>query len=108
VVTPNIGGHISTSQDFTLVLPTIDDGSPIRYERPTANVPLGQRTARAWRSAETVVPRVNQKNLAQIPGLTRLQVSHYMSKFRKLGFVDYSANSGLTVQSGLPSVVLHD
>jgi hypothetical protein len=41
-------------------------------------------------------------------GLTRLQVSHYMNKFRKLGFVDYSANSGLTVQGGLLSVVLHD
>ena len=58
--------------------------------------------------AETVVPRVYQKNLAQMLGLTRLQVSHYMNKFRKLGFVDYSANSGLTVQGGLLSVVLHD
>ena len=58
--------------------------------------------------AETVVPRVNQKNLAQMVGLTRLQVSHFMNKFRKLGFIDYSGNGGLTVQSGLLSVVLHD
>jgi CRP-like cAMP-binding protein len=58
--------------------------------------------------AETVVPRVNQKKLAQMLGLTRLQVSHYMNKFKKLGFIDYSANSGFTVQGGLLSVVLHD
>jgi CRP/FNR family transcriptional regulator, cyclic AMP receptor protein len=58
--------------------------------------------------AETIVPRVNQKDLAQMLGLTRLQVSHYMNKFRKLGFIDYSANSGLTVQGGLLSVALQD
>jgi CRP/FNR family cyclic AMP-dependent transcriptional regulator len=58
--------------------------------------------------AETVVPRVNQKNLAKMLGITRLQVSHFMNKFKKLGFVDYSGNGGLTVQSGLISLVLHD
>ena len=57
---------------------------------------------------ETVVPRVNQKNLAQMVGTTRLQVSHFMNKFRKLGFIDYSGNGGLTVQGGLLSVVLGD
>ena len=31
-----------------------------------------------------------------------------MDKFRNLGFVDYSENDGLTVHSGLLSVVLHD
>ena len=58
--------------------------------------------------AETVVPRVNQKNLAQMVGITRSQVSHFMNKFRKLGFIDYSGNGGLTVQGGLLSMVLHD
>ena len=48
--------------------------------------------------AETVVPRVNQKNLAQMLGITRSQVSHFMNKFKKLGFIDYSGNGGLTVQ----------
>jgi CRP/FNR family transcriptional regulator, cyclic AMP receptor protein len=57
---------------------------------------------------EKVVPRVNQKNLAQMVGITRSQVSHFMNKFRKLGFIDYSGNGGLTVQGGLLSVVLHD
>ena len=31
-------------------------------------------------------------------GITRSQISHFMNKFRKLGFVDYSDNGGLTVQ----------
>jgi len=39
-------------------------------------------------------------------GTTRSRVNHFMNKFKKLGFVDY--NGGLTVHSGLLSVVLHD
>src|SRR5512136_1725796 len=58
--------------------------------------------------AELVLPRVSQTNLAQMIGTTRSRVSHFMNKFRKLGFIDYSDNDGLTVHSGLLSVVLHD
>ena len=58
--------------------------------------------------AETVVPTINQKTLAQMLGLTRSQVSHFMTKFKRLGFIDYSDNGGLTVQRGLLSVVLSD
>jgi CRP/FNR family cyclic AMP-dependent transcriptional regulator len=57
---------------------------------------------------ETIVPRVSQDNLAQMVGTTRSRVSHFMNKFRELGFIDYSDNGGLSVQSGLLSVVLHD
>jgi hypothetical protein len=31
-----------------------------------------------------------------------------MNKFRDLGFINYSDHDGLTVNSGLLSVVLHD
>jgi CRP/FNR family cyclic AMP-dependent transcriptional regulator len=58
--------------------------------------------------AETVVPRVNQESLSQMIGTTRSRVSHFMNKFRKLGFVDYSNSGGLTVHNGLLNVVLHD
>ena len=57
--------------------------------------------------AETILPGINQEHLAQMVGTTRSRVSHFMNKFRKLGFVDYSSG-GLTVHSGLLSVVLHD
>ena len=57
--------------------------------------------------AETILPGINQEHLAQMVGTTRSRVSHFMNKFRKLGFVDYSSGA-LTVHSGLLSVVLHD
>ena len=57
---------------------------------------------------EPVLPGVSQDGLAQMVGTTRSRVSHFMNKFRKLGFIDYSDNDGLTVNSGLLSVVLHD
>ena len=57
--------------------------------------------------AETVNPKINQENLAQMVGTTRSRVSHFMNKFRKLGFIDYDS-AGLKVHSGLLNVVLHD
>jgi CRP-like cAMP-binding protein len=57
--------------------------------------------------AETVVPSVNQEHLAQMVGTTRSRVSHFMNKFRELGFIDYKGDQ-LTVNSGLLGMVLHD
>jgi CRP/FNR family transcriptional regulator, cyclic AMP receptor protein len=53
-----------------------------------------------------VTPKISQETLAQIIGTTRERVSHFMNKFRKLGFIDY--NGGLQVHSSLLNVVLHD
>ncbi len=58
--------------------------------------------------AELVLPQISQDSLAQMVGTTRSRVSHFMNKFRKLGFIHYGDNDGLTVHSGLLSVVLHD
>jgi CRP-like cAMP-binding protein len=58
--------------------------------------------------SEPVHPRINQEDLAQIVGTTRSRISKFMNKFRKLGFVDYSDNGGLSVNSGLLSIVLND
>ncbi len=58
--------------------------------------------------AALVLPRVSQANLAQMIGTTRSRVSHFMNKFRKLGFIDYGDDDGLTVHSSLLRVVLHD
>jgi CRP-like cAMP-binding protein len=57
--------------------------------------------------AEAVIPKVNQDTLAQMVGTTRSRVSHFMNRFRQHGFIDYD-DGGLTVHSGLLSVVLHD
>ncbi len=57
---------------------------------------------------ETVHPGINQEHLAQMVGTTRSRVSHFMNKFRTLGFIDYMGNGALTVNSGLLSVVLSE
>jgi CRP-like cAMP-binding protein len=55
---------------------------------------------------ELVIPKINQEILAGMIGTTRSRVSHFMNKFRKLGFIDY--NGGLLVHSSLLNIVLHD
>jgi len=58
--------------------------------------------------SEAVHPRINQEDLAQMVGTTRSRISHFMNKFRELGFIDYADSGGLTVNSGLLGVVLKD
>jgi CRP-like cAMP-binding protein len=58
--------------------------------------------------SESAFPRVNQEQLAQMVGTTRSRVSHFMNKFRKLGFVDYKGDSELTVHRSLLKTVLCD
>jgi CRP-like cAMP-binding protein len=54
---------------------------------------------------ETVVAGVNQEHLAQMVGTTRSRINLFMNKFRKLGFIDYNTEAGLTVNRGLLGVV---
>jgi len=58
--------------------------------------------------SETVIPGISQEHLAQMVGTTRSRVSHFMNKFKNLGFINYQNSGELTVHSGLLSVVLHD
>jgi CRP/FNR family cyclic AMP-dependent transcriptional regulator len=55
---------------------------------------------------EPVIAKISQEMLAGIIGTTRSRVSHFMNKFRKLGFIAY--NGHLEVHSSLLNVVLHD
>ena len=58
---------------------------------------------------EPVIPKMSQETLSGMIGTTRARVSHFMNKFRKLGFIDYSGyNGGLLVHSSLLNIVLHD
>jgi len=57
---------------------------------------------------ETVVAGVNQEHLAQMVGTTRSRINYFMNKFRKLGFINYNPETGLTVHRGLRTVVLGD
>ena len=53
---------------------------------------------------EPIIANISQETLAEMIGTTRSRVSHFMNKFRKLGFIDY--NGHLEVHSSLLSVVL--
>jgi CRP/FNR family transcriptional regulator, cyclic AMP receptor protein len=55
---------------------------------------------------EPVIANVSQATLAEMIGTTRPRVTHFMNKFRQLGFIEY--NGVLKVHSSLLSVVLHD
>jgi CRP-like cAMP-binding protein len=55
---------------------------------------------------ESVIPQVSQETLAAMVGTTRSRVSHFMNRFRKMGFIHY--NGGLQVHSALLTVVLRD
>jgi CRP/FNR family transcriptional regulator, cyclic AMP receptor protein len=54
-----------------------------------------------------VIANVSQETLAEMIGTTRSRVSHFMNKFRKLGFIHYDGG-GLEVNSSLLNVILHD
>jgi CRP/FNR family cyclic AMP-dependent transcriptional regulator len=55
---------------------------------------------------EPILAKISQETLAEMVGTTRSRVSHFMNKFRKLGFIDY--NGHLEVHSSLLGVLLAD
>jgi CRP/FNR family cyclic AMP-dependent transcriptional regulator len=55
---------------------------------------------------EPIIAKISQETLAEMIGTTRSRVSHFMNKFRQLGFIDY--NGHLEVHSSLLSVVLSE
>jgi len=57
-------------------------------------------------NSEQVFPKISQATLAEMVGTTRSRVSHFMNRFRKHGFVNYTTGGEMTVHSGLLGVVL--
>jgi CRP/FNR family transcriptional regulator, cyclic AMP receptor protein len=55
---------------------------------------------------EPVIAKVSQETLADMVGTTRSRVSHFMNKFRELGYINY--NGDLEVHSSLLDAVLHE
>jgi CRP/FNR family cyclic AMP-dependent transcriptional regulator len=54
--------------------------------------------------AEPILEKISQETFAEMIGTTRSRVSHFMNKFRQLGFIDY--NGHLEVHNSLVSVLL--
>lgn len=54
---------------------------------------------------EPVLLKISQETLAQMVGTTRSRVSHFMNRFRKLGYIDY--NGTLRVHKTLLAFLRH-
>src|ERR1043166_8190856 len=57
-------------------------------------------------TAKDRVIKISQETLAEMIGTTRSRVSHFMNKFRQLGFINY--NGHLEVHNSLVGVLLGD
>ena len=55
---------------------------------------------------EPILAKMSQETLAEMIGTTRSRVSHFMNKFREMGFIHY--NGHLEVHTSLLSVLLAD
>jgi CRP/FNR family cyclic AMP-dependent transcriptional regulator len=55
---------------------------------------------------ERAIPSISQETLAEMVGTTRSRVNFFMTKFERLGFIDYK--DGLKVNNSLLTVVLCD
>jgi CRP/FNR family transcriptional regulator, cyclic AMP receptor protein len=54
-----------------------------------------------------IVPKISQETLAEMVGTTRPRVTHFMNRFRKLGFIKYDGSSGaLSINTSLLGLVL--
>jgi CRP-like cAMP-binding protein len=56
---------------------------------------------------QPIIADISQETLAEMIGTTRSRVSHFMNKFRELGFIGYNG-SGIEVHSSLLNALLHD
>jgi len=54
---------------------------------------------------QRMIPKISQETLAEMIGITRARVDFFMKRFKKLGFIEAD---GLTINSSLLNVVLHD
>jgi CRP/FNR family transcriptional regulator, cyclic AMP receptor protein len=54
-------------------------------------------------TSDAIIPKISQDMLAEMVGTTRSRVSFFMSKFRKLGFLDY--NGGVHSSAGFLAIM---
>jgi hypothetical protein len=75
--------------------------SPTEFRKPACQI-----RQKARKAPQTIMPNISQETLAEIIGTTRLRVSHFMNKSRKLGLISYYGH--IEVSSSLLDAVLHE
>lgn len=56
--------------------------------------------------ADVPIPKISQETLAEMVGTTRSRVNYFLTKFRRLGFIEY--RDSIHVQSSLVNVLVQD
>jgi CRP-like cAMP-binding protein len=56
--------------------------------------------------SDKILQKVSQETLAEMIGTTRSRVNMFMTKFRKLGLIEY--NGSIKINKSLLTVVLHE
>ncbi len=56
---------------------------------------------------DLLISKISQETLASMIGTTRSRTSHFLNRFRKMGFIDYDGD-GLRVHPALVTIVLTD
>jgi len=73
-------------------------------EKRLAGILLRMAHLDAHGSPEATIPRISQNTLAELVGTTRSRVSHFMNRFKELGFIDYGrGNDGVQIRDSLLS-----
>jgi CRP/FNR family transcriptional regulator, cyclic AMP receptor protein len=116
VAKTEINGSLLTSPHSRKCLSRIPLERNARIEEDLAYQLFNRKTAcpavaavgQLWKGgrAEPILAKISQETLAEMIGTTRSRVSHFMNKFRQLGFIDY--NGHLEVHNSLVSVLLAD
>jgi CRP/FNR family cyclic AMP-dependent transcriptional regulator len=57
-------------------------------------------------NTQPIDAKISQETLAEMIGTTRSRVSHFMNKFRNLGFINYNYNGTIEVHRSLMNAVL--
>ncbi len=81
----------------------LTDGSEGRLARTflrLAGDELGERP-------RPISARLSQTDLASMIGTTRSRISHFMNKFRRLGYISYDRQGFVTVHKGLLRILDH-
>ena len=75
-------------------------------EKRLARILLTLANAGAGEGSRTIAIPVTQETLAQMVGTTRARINQFMTKLRKLGYVEY--NGTICVHDTLLNIIIED
>jgi CRP/FNR family cyclic AMP-dependent transcriptional regulator len=75
-------------------------------EKRLARLLLSMAELEKTGEAQQIIPKITQKQLAEMVGTTRSRISFFMNRFRKMGFIEY--DDRIQVNQSLLNVAPYD